>query len=267
MLSAIVVMTAALTARAESGVYQGDQCDSDRGPWWSQTNQVGHDYLHPAIFLKMFSIFFRSEEEKKSIVLSSSHSEPGFNLQQMLQSIGASQGVPPFLKSLASSLQLLQLQQSTQTTTSNIDASCDTNTAAHDTSTAAHGGTGANIPRELSQMMDAFKEMRPPPPPATDSTTDSEAINGVREEASSCHGDDGQVNKHIAKLLEERLSELENRLQGYVDAKMAELEKKLAMKLDKLSGRVDMLNQQSQNTKLCNIESNGVPLSEDQQLD
>jgi hypothetical protein len=208
-----------------------------------------------------FSILFSSEEEKQSIVPSSSRSEAGFNLQQMLQSIGASQGVPPFLKSLASSLQLLQLQQSTQTTTtSTSNESCDTNTA-------GHGGAGANIPRELSQMMDAFKEMRPPPPPATDSDS-SQVVNGGVEEASSCHGDEGEVNKHIAKLLEERLSELENRLQGYVDAKMAELEDKLVMKLDKLSGRVDMLNQPSQNTELCNIiESNGIPLSEDQQLD
>lgn len=188
----------------------------------------------------------------------------------MLQLIGVSQSVPPFLKSLASSLQLLQLQHSTPQTTS---ASSET----HDSSSAAHGGAGANIPQELSQMMDAFKQMRPPPPLATDDTTDSErsqTVNGGAEErggeASSCHGDEGEMNEHIAKLLEERLSELENRLQGYVDSKLAELEVKLVMKLDKLSGRVDMLNQQSLNidSKQCNsVHSNGVPLSEDQQLD
>ena len=187
----------------------------------------------------------------------------------MLQSIGASQGVPPFLKSLASSLQLLQLQHSTPHTTSQT----------HDSSSAGHGGAGANIPQELSQMMDAFKQMRPPPPPVTDDTTDgeqSQADNGGAEElergreASSCHGDEGEMNEHIAKLLEERLSELERRLEGYVDSKLAELEVKLVGKLDKLSGRVDRLNQQSLNidsTQCNSVHSNGIPLSEDQLLD
>ena len=189
----------------------------------------------------------------------------------MLQSIGASQGVPPFLKSLASSLQLLQLQHSTPQTTSET----------HDSSSAGHGG--ANIPQELSQMMDALKQMRPPPPPppppVTDDTTDgeqSQADNGGAEElergreASSCHGDEGEMNEHIAKLLEERLSELERRLEVYVDSKLAELEVKLVGKLDKLSGRVDRLNQQSLNidsTQCNSVHSNGIPLSEDQQLD
>lgn len=193
----------------------------------------------------------------------------------MLQSIGASQSVPPFLKSLASSLQLLQLQQSTQTNASN---------AAPSTSTAAvHEGAGSNIPLELSQMMDAFKQMRPPPPPAT-STMDndpSQAANGGVEESaggkgevSSGQGVEGQMNECMAKLLEERLSELESRLQGYVDSKLAELEMKLVMKLDKLSGRIDMLTCHSQNvdTEQCNtVRSNGIvaamPLSEDQHLD
>ena len=189
----------------------------------------------------------------------------------MLQSIGASQGVPPFLKSLASSLQLLQLQHSTPHTTSET----------HDSGSTGHGGAGANIPQELSQMMDALKQMRPPPPPppATDDTTDgeqSQADNGGAEElergreASSCHGDEGEMNEHIAKLLEERLSELERRLEGYVDSKLAELEVKLVGKLEKLSRRVDRLNQQSLNidsTQCNSVHSNGIPLSEDQQLD
>ena len=187
----------------------------------------------------------------------------------MLQSIGASQGVPPFLKSLASSLQLLQLQHSIPQTTSET----------HDSGSTTHGDAGANIPQELSQMMDAFKQMRPPPPltPAIDDTTDgeqSQADNGGTEErgreASSCHGDEGEMNDHIAKLLEERLSELERRLEGYVDSKLAELEVKLVGKLDKLSGRVDRLNQQSLNidsTQCNSVHSNGIPLSEDQQLD
>ena len=218
----------------------------------------------------------------QSIAPPSSHSEPGFNLQQMLECIGASQSVPPFLKSLASSLQLLQLQQSTQTNASN--ATRVTNTAAHDINTAAaHGGTGSNIPLQLSQMMDAFKQMRPPPPPATNSTDSdpSQSASGELEEsargkgeANSGQGDEGQIIEPMAKLLEERLSELESRLQGYVDSKLAELELKLVMKLDKLSGRIDMLNCPSQNmdTEQCNIvRSNStvaaMPLSQDQQLD
>lgn len=199
----------------------------------------------------------------------------------MLQSIGASQGVPPFLKSLASSLQLLTLQQSTQMTSGRSDTH-NTNTRARDTSDADHGETGSNIPLELSQMMDAFKQMRPPPQPATVNTMDDdhsqvvngeteESCSGKGEEAGSGHSDDQQeTNERMAKLLEERVSELERRLQGYVDSKLAELEMKLAMKLDKLSGRIDMLDKQSQNmdTKQCDIvKSNGIPLSEDQQLD
>ena len=131
--------------------------------------------------------------------------------------------------------------------------------------------------------MDAFKQMRPPPPPATTTTDNdaSQAASGELEksargkaETSGGKGDEGQMNECMAKLLEERLSELESRLQGYVDSKLAELEMKLVMKLGKLSGRVDMLNCHSQNvdTEQCNtVRSNGIvaamPLSEDQQLD
>ena len=203
---------------------------------------------------------------QRSIAPPSSQSESGFNLQQMLQSIGASQNVPPFLQSLASSLQLLQLHQSTQTTAS---------------TTAAE--TGSNMPLELTQMMDAFKQMRPPPPP-TINTKDNEAshtTNGEaedtangKEEDKSGQKDEGQVNERVAKLLEESVSELERRLQSYVDSKLAELEMKLVMKLDKLTARIDTLNRQSQNTdyEQCNtVRSNGIvhamPLSEDQQLD
>ena len=130
-------------------------------------------------------------------------------------------------------------------------------------------------------MMDAFKQMRPPPPPPPTTDTKDNAANGEaedsasgKEEDSSGQRDEGEVTEPVAKLLEERVSELERRLQGYVDSKLAELEMKLVTKLDKLSERIDTLNHQSQNTdsEQSNIvKSNGIvpamPLSEDQQLD
>ena len=131
-------------------------------------------------------------------------------------------------------------------------------------------------------MMDAFKQIRPPPPPPTTVGSDTnQAAKGEvedrasgEEEASSEQGSEGRLKECVAKLLDERLSELERQLHGYVDSKLAKLEMQLVTKLNKLSERIDTLCRQSQNSdsEQCNSsKSNGIvsfmQLSEDQQLD
>ena len=127
--------------------------------------------------------------------------------------------------------------------------------------------------------MDAFKQMRPPSPPPPPVVT-SQATSEEREDSAGGKEETGSaqsttalnLNECVTKLLDERMSELETRLQDYVDSKIADLQAQLISKLDNLSQRLDALHQPegSSNKQQCHI-TNGtplsLPLSEDQQLD
>lgn len=125
--------------------------------------------------------------------------------------------------------------------------------------------------------MDALKMMRTPSPQtaATDQPgSENEMGDGERtsgqEEAINDEVGEQFGNEGVTKLLDERLSALETRLIGYVDLKLAELEKRLLSKLGNLSQRVDKLYQTWPHSEHCHV-SNGtmlsLPLSEDHQLD
>lgn len=200
----------------------------------------------------------------------------GLDLQQMMQTIGASQSVPPFLKSLAASLQLLQLQQSTGSRR-RTNSSSATNTGGGEGTTS-----GSSLPMDLTQLMDAFKQIRPPPPPptaASDQLTTEEGggEEGASQQEESSDYDGNNLNENVSKLIEERLSEMERRLLGYIDSKFADLEKTFLSKVDHLTQRLDSLHQTHDHSSSRNCEgtshmsSNGdlpsLTLSEDQQLD
>ena len=136
------------------------------------------------------------------------------------------------------------------------------------------------MPAELSQMMDAFKQLQPPrPSPPSVSTTDQSSRVGKEERTGSeTKEEDGDskvtFNDDMTKLLDERLSEMEARLREYVDSKLASLENQLLSKLSTLSQRIDMLNQIPQmdnSSEQCTVSNGGLspplPLSEDPQLD
>ena len=223
------------------------------------------------IFIHHFLSRCSSGEQSSHIGIELPPAGPGFDLQQMLQSVGAAQNVPPFLKSLASSLQMLQLHQPPKPP-SRATSWGDT------TPNVTTGGAVSSLPMELAQMMDAFKQMRPPSPneaeaaqPTSENGEGGDERAGGQEEVTS---DQSSVNenKNITKLLDERISELEKRLLGYVDSKLAELEKRLLSELGNLSQRIDTLHhaQPDSGNEQCHINNGAVlslPLSDDQQLD
>ena len=147
---------------------------------------------------------------------------------------------------------------------------------------SASGGANSSMPVELSQMMDAFRQLQPPPPPPPppppeDTRTDQSLGEGgeerdVRKEEDGGDNEISQLNlsKDVAKLLDERLLELETRLRNYVDSKLANLEKQLLSKFNNLSERIDVLNQTHQLDAIsghCEVSNGGIALSEDPQLD
>ena len=196
----------------------------------------------------------------------------------MLQTMGASQGVPMFLKSLASSLQMLQLQQSTATPKATPTAAPLGMGNRTTTTTAGGDSVGVAMPAELFQMMDALKQMRPPSPPATAAdqsmNREGEERAQVQEQATAEERTKAGTSEEESSVLDQRLSELERRLLGYVDSKIVELEKKILLKLDTLVQRIETQRPtQEQLNSSCGHSSvsNGVlppaPLPEDTQLD
>lgn len=216
--------------------------------------------------------FFKShcsfEQQSYHSGSESSSSGARLDLQQTLQSIGVARDVPPFLKSLASSLQMLQLQQCHTSSTNRGNAT---------SSITGAGGATTSLPVELAQMMDALKQMRPPSPhvSTTDQPTDQdekgeEGRGSGQEKATDYQGGEQIVNENVAKLLDERVLALETRLMGYVDSKLAELRNRLLSELGNLSQRVDKLYQtwpDSEQYHVSNGTTLSLPLSEDHQLD
>ena len=197
-----------------------------------------------------------------------SSSGSGLDLQQLLQSMGVAQNVPPLLKSLTSSLQMLQLQQHHTPSTDEANTT---------PSTAGAEGAIMSLPVELTQMMDALKQMRPPSPhtaatyqPGDEKEKKDEERASGQEEATSDQIGEQVVDEGITKLLDERLSALETRLMDYVDLKLAELGKRLLSEVGNLSQRVDKLYQTRPDSEHCHV-SNGttlsLPLSENHQFD
>ena len=153
------------------------------------------------------------------------HPLPVPDLQSLLSSLPLQSNTPPFLHTLISSLQHLS-------------------TPSHPTP-AQHPTQDQARPPDITQMMAAFRQLRPTP--NENKTSENGAPNGVGqgEGEPEQHGVDPDVEekeeaaaqsvRNLEALLDRKMAELEQRLKCYIDNKVAAVLNEIEARLE---GRV-----------------------------
>ena len=116
---------------------------------------------------------------------------------KQLASSASLQSAPPFLKLLVSSLQSYTAKRPDSTPSLSQNST---------------------VPPELSQMMTAFKQLRPIQN-HTNGTSESDEATASKEEQSRV-----EVNEDVVALVECKVSEMEKRILEYIDSKFVTLQ-------------------------------------------
>lgn len=138
------------------------------------------------------------------------------DLGQLVSSLNLTAGAPPFLKNLLSSLQHFQSASGSSHTT-------PTHPAARTT------GEGGGAPIEITEMMAAFRQLRPPPlehpqaPPPPDNSSENKDDSCENEEITNSEEkrDLTAVSlSSIEAMIDRKIAYLEARLKDYIDSQV-----------------------------------------------